>query len=123
MQVDEGVAAGMRLMGFGEDAIASARAERQTGADAPGAEDDFEVHEDCWESWKFYLTVQRQWVYVAVSAGLGVTNVRRSLDWSGIRAVVLLKRIAPKRWEQLVDDLLVVEGAVLQVELERNNKG
>lgn len=119
LQVDEGVADGMRRMGFDEEAIAGARAQR-VAADAETP--DFEVHEDCWENWRFFMRVQRQWVWVPVSAGMGVTSVRQGLDWSGIRALVLLSRIKPARWEQLVDDLLTIEYAVLQAEQERHNK-
>lgn len=76
-------------------------------------EADFEVHEDAWESWLFFLKVCRQWRYVAVSAGMGMTSVRHALDWCGIESVIRLSGIKRSRWAGLLDDLLVIEEAVL----------
>lgn len=123
LQVDDGVAAGLRRMGVSEDDIARAQAQLGSGDGGDAPEADFEVHEDCWESWLFFLRVQRQWVFVPMSAGMGVTSVRQGLNWPGIRAMVLLSRIKPARWEQLVDDLLTIEYAVMKAEQERHNKG
>jgi hypothetical protein len=81
---------------------------------------DFEVHEDVWDSWLFFLRVRRQWRYVAVSAGMGVTSVRIGLDWPGIESLIRLSRVRSAQWEQLVDDLLLIEEAVLQVDGEVN---
>lgn len=113
------MAEGMRRMGFGDADIARARSERAGGAAAAGEPDDFEVHEDCWESWQFFLQVQRLWVFLPVRAGFGMSAVRWCLDWTMVRSVVMLSRLPPKRWESLTDDLMTIERAVLRAEADQ----
>lgn len=113
--VDEGVAEGLRKFGASEEDIAAELA-RRGGSAAEPEEDAYEVHADAWESWLFFLKVQRQWVFAPVSAGMGVTSQRMSLNWSGVRALMLLSGVKSKRWADLVEDLLVIEEAVLKAE-------
>lgn len=105
-----------------EKAIEHQQAE-QDASEAAAPQDDFEVFEDVWESWLFFLKVQRQWVFVPVNDGMGVSSVRISLNWPAIESVVRLKRIDPECWDGLVDDLLVIEGAVLKAEREAADAG
>lgn len=115
LSVDEGVAEQLRFFRVSEADIAAEMAKRtSTGTELE--EDAFEVHADVWENWLFFLKVQRQWVFVPVSAGMGVSSRRIGLNWSGIRSVVLLSGVKRKRWEGLVDDLLVIEETVLKAE-------
>jgi hypothetical protein len=116
LQVDDGVADGMRRFGASEEEIAKQQQER--GGGEPVADEAYEVHADVWENWLFFLKVQRQWVFVPVSAGMGVSSQRMSLNWSGIRSLVLLSGVKRSRWECLVDDLLVIEDTVLKAERE-----
>lgn len=113
--VDDSAAEGLRRFGVSEEDIAAEMAKRN-GTDVEPEEDAFEVHADAWDSWLFFLKVQRQWVFVPVSAGMGVSSQRMSLDWNGVRALVLLSGIKRKRWACLVDDLLVIEETVLKAE-------
>lgn len=115
--VDEGVAEGLRRFGVSEEDIAA-----QMGTGTEPEEDAFEVHADAWDSWKFFLKVQRQWVFVPVSAGMGVSSQRMSLNWNGVRALILLTGIKRKRWEGLTDDLLLIEETVLKAEQEARAK-
>jgi len=128
IQVDDSVAAGMRVFGASDEAIAKARAEIQSGADDPGADAVFEVHEDAWESWRFFLRVQRQWLFVPVTRAVGMGGVvvdaqRMSLNWSGVRSMVMLTGVKKKHWSGLVDDLLVIESAVLGAERKAKEAG
>ena len=113
------MADGMRRMGFGEDDIARAASERAGSASAGSEPADFEVHEDCWQSWQFFLQVQRLWVFVPISSGMSVKAQRWSLAWTQVRAMVMLRRLPPRQWNELVDDLLVIERAVLRAEAEQ----
>jgi len=114
--VDDGVAAGLLRFGFTAESVQ----EQQDKSGEVQEPADFEVHEDAFESWMFFLKVQRQWVFVPVSAGMGVTSVRVSMNWPGVEAMVRLSRIKQTRWEQLLDDLLVIEEAVLLAEQKQS---
>jgi hypothetical protein len=109
IQMDDGVVEGLRRMGVSEEDIAKEQAKR--AKDAPPA--DFDVHADCWESWLFFLKVSRQWLYVAVPQGFGTVLRRCSLNWPGIESVVRLGGVKRAKWAGLVDDLMVIEEAVL----------
>lgn len=126
IQVDDSVAAGMRRLGFSEADI-EAQQGAQAGTDAP-ARSVFEVHEDAWESWLFFLKVQRQWLFVPVTRAVGMGGVavdaqRMSLNWSGVRSMVMLTGVKKKRWSGLIDDLLVIESAVLDAEHKAREAG
>lgn len=86
--------------------------------DAQGDSAVFDVHEDVWENWNFFLKVARQWMFVPVSAGMGVSSVRMGLNWPGIESVIRLSGMKRGRWAGLVDDLLVIEQAVLEADSE-----
>ena len=119
--VDDGVVEQLRFLNVSEEDIAAELARRD--GDAAEAEcDAFEVHEDAWDSWLFFLKVQRQWVFVPVSAGLDVSSQRMSLNWNGVRALVLLSGVKRKRWEGLIDDLLLIEETVLKAEQDARSK-
>ena len=115
MTVDDGVVEQLRFFKVSEADIAAEMAKRAGGA-TEGESDVYEVHADAWDSWLFFLKVQRQWVFVPVSAGMGVSSQRMSLNWNGVRALVLLSGVKRKRWEGLIDDLLVIEETVLKAE-------
>lgn len=116
--VDEGVAEGLRFFGAREEDIAAQQAGNAGEGDGPDPdeEDVYEVHADVWDNWLFFLKVQRQWVFVPVSAGMGVGAQRMSLNWGGVRSVMLLCGVKRSAWAGLVDDLLVIEETVLKVE-------
>jgi hypothetical protein len=116
LAVDEGVADGLAVFGFTAESVA----EQQAKESVMPLREDFEVHEDAMDSWLFFLKVQRQWVFVPVSAGMGVTAVRMGLNWPGVESMVRLSRVKSARWDGLVDDLLVIEEAVLGAEAKRS---
>lgn len=112
IRLDEGVAEGLRFFGASEDDIRREQEAELENLPRP----DFEVHEDCWESWLFFMKVQRQWRYVPVSAGMGVTAERCGLNWTGIESVIRLRRVTEDKWDALLDDLLVIEDAVMKAD-------
>ena len=118
LEVDEGVADGLRFFGAREEDIAAQQAGKTGEGDGPDPdeEDVYEVHADVWDNWLFFLKVQRQWVFVPVSAGMGVSAQRMSLNWGGVRSVMLLCGVKRSAWSGLVDDLLVIEETVLKEE-------
>lgn len=113
MAVDDDYSRLLRRAKVSEEDIEAARS-----GDAQRDEAVFDVHEDAWESWTFFLKVNRQWVFVAVSAGMGVSSVRTGLNWPGIEAVIRLSGVKRGRWAGLVDDLMVIEEAVLEADSE-----
>jgi hypothetical protein len=112
VRVDDGVAKGLRRLGVNEADIERAQASEVQAA----KDEDFEVHEDCWENWQFFMRVKREWVYVSVTTGLGAMAVRTGLNWPGIESVVRLSGIKRAQWAQLVDDLMVIQEAVLKAD-------
>jgi hypothetical protein len=116
--VDDEYAEGLRKLGVNEADIAA----QQVAAEAEPVEAAFEVHEDAWESWLFFLQVSRQWVFVVMSNGMGSTAVRQCLNWPAIEALARMSGTPRRQWPGLCADLLVIEEAVLVAECE-NNKG
>lgn len=121
--VDEAVEAAMRAMGATDEAVAQARAERageQKAADE--AQDAFEVYEDNWEDWMFFLRVQVQWVHA------GLDGRRVCLNWAGIAAFAGMAGVRHRRLERRTEALEVIERAVLRedkriaAEAERTKK-
>jgi hypothetical protein len=94
----------------------------QVAAEAEPVEAAFEVHEDAWESWLFFLQVSRQWVYVVAGGGMGGTAVRQCLNWPGIESMARMSGTPRRQWPGLYADLGLIEEAVLVAE-GANNKG
>ena len=116
--MDDEFAEGLRKVGVRSAYI-------EAGREAPEAEPveaDFEVHEDAWESWLFFLSVSRQWVYVVMGNAMGSVAVRQCLNWPAIEALARMSGTPRNKWPGLCADLLVIEEAVLVAESE-NNKG
>lgn len=118
------MADGMRRMGFSDDDIAREKVKRSGRAedDSEREPEAFEVHEDAWENWLFFLTVSRQWVYLVLGGGMGSQAVRQCLNWPAIEALARMSGTPRRQWPGLCADLLVIEEAVLVAESE-NNKG
>jgi hypothetical protein len=96
----------MRRFGASEEQIAAALAKR--GAARGDADDGaFLVEPDAWDSWLFFMSVQRQWVRVGLDAR------RDRMDWPAIHAVAQMQGLFQRRMAQLVADLLVIEREVL----------
>lgn len=102
--MDANVAEGMRRMGASEEDIARAVAERPQ---AEEGEDAFEVYEDNWDTWLFFLRVQHQWVYAGMAAA------RVGLNWQGIAAWAGLALVGRRRLAREVPALELIERAVL----------
>jgi hypothetical protein len=111
--VDEGVAAGLRVMGVSEADIAAAAADER-----PAPLVDFEVYADCWDSVMLFDSLGTQWVWVAV-VGLGSTPaVRSGLNYAAVESAMRMKGIRRALWPDLLADLQVMEHAVLEAEKE-----
>lgn len=111
--VDDDLAASARAFGATEEEI---EAERKKEAQAAPEQDEFEVYEDCWESVMFFLRVQTQWVHKGMDerrAGLNNTAVESTMRMTGV------KRAAQA---ELLEDLQVMERAVLEADAERAAK-
>lgn len=122
LTVDDGVADGLRKLGVSAEDIAAA----QEAAVEPEP-DDFEVHEDAWDAWLFFLTVQRQWVFIPMtrSVGLGgvvVDAVRHGLNWPGIEAMARMSGTRRALWPDLFADLMVIECAVMKALAEAEKR-
>lgn len=116
--MDESVAVGMRLMGIPEEQIQAELAKAKKDKDNPAF--DFEVYEDCWRSVMLFLRVQTQWLWKVHSrpAGFGslVWSVRTGLNYSGVESALRMGGLRRSEWPGLLDDLQVMEAAVLEAE-------
>lgn len=108
LTVDEGVADGLRRMGVSEADI-----EAQVQAHSAPEPTDFEVHEDCWESVLFFLRVQTQWVC------RGMDGARAGLNYAGVEAAMRMDGVKRARQSALLDDLQLMERAVLKADGEQ----
>lgn len=79
-----------------------------------GDTDVFELWEENWPTWVFFLDVSAQWNFVGFAAQ------RMGLNWPAIEVVARARGLRSRRWRALVEDLLVVEKAVMLAESERN---
>lgn len=93
-------------MGATGEQVEQARSER--GDQAPDQEPDaFEVYEDNWEDWMFFLRVQTQWQHA------GTDGRRVCLNWAGIAAFACLARVRHRRLARHTEALGAIEMAVL----------
>lgn len=111
IRFDDNVAAGMRRMGFTEEAIEAQQGKKTEAPQRP----DFEVHADNWDSVMFFLKVQTQWLYA--SGGMGM--VRLGFNHPALETNMRVRGIKRAKQEALLDDLLAMELAVLEVDNER----
>lgn len=115
LTVDEDVAKGLRRIGVSEADIETQRRAREQ----PELErESFEVHEDCWDSWLFFLQVSRQWQFVPVSNGVSTGAVRQCLNWPGIESMARMSGKRRSLWPALFADLQEIEEAVLVSDAE-----
>ncbi|WP_194720824.1 DUF1799 domain-containing protein [Noviherbaspirillum malthae] len=75
----------------------------------------FEVWEENWESFLFFDSVRTQWVYVSGLAG----GVRVGLDYGRVEATMRMEGIPRKKHKALLDDLRIMEFAVLKYDGEK----
>lgn len=109
-------------MGASEADVAAARErmhEQQALAQqqqAQAAADVFEVWPENWESVMFFAAVETQWAYV----GTGLAGaVRTGLPSHRLEAEMNLRRVPPRKRLALLDDVRVMERAVLRLDRER----
>lgn len=75
-----------------------------------GEAEVFEVWEENWATWLFFLDVSNQWFFVGMAAQ------RMGLNWPAIEVVARALGWRRRRWRELMEALLVVEKAVLAAE-------
>lgn len=109
---DDNVAAGLRAMGVTEEAIEAQQGKRNDGE---VKKPDCELHADNWDSVMFFLKVQTQWLYA--SGGMGM--VRLGFNHPALETNMRVRGIKRAKQEALLDDMLVMELAVLEVDNER----
>jgi len=96
-------------MGATDEEVQQARAERGGEQEAADEEQDaFEVYEDNWEDWMFFLRVQTQWVRA------GLDGHRACLNWAGIAAFAAMAGVRHRRLARRTEALCVIEKAVLR---------
>lgn len=110
--VDDAIEAGMRAMGATDEQVDLARAERLGAAPlAESSDDSFEVYEDNWEDWMFFLQVQTQWLYA------GLDGRRVCLNWAGIAAFATMAGLGRRRQARRAEAMGLIELAVLREDL------
>lgn len=98
----------MRAMGATGEQVLQARAERAEQEPSAAQEDGaFEVYEDNWEDWMFFLRVQTQWGHA------GLDGRRVCLNWPGIAAFAAAVGVRHRRLARRCEALELIEKAVL----------
>ena len=105
---DAGVVDQLELAGAPQDVIDEARA-RVAAADQVA---DFEVWEDCWNAWLFFLSLRGQWQHAVGMAGMA----RTGLPFDRVLSAMVMQPIARVARPQLYDDIKRMEEAVLMAD-------
>ncbi|UUZ68077.1 DUF1799 domain-containing protein [Polaromonas sp. P2-4] len=117
-RADPNVTEGLRRMGVSEEDIEAMLAQQQEweaeAARQSGFSEDFEIYEDNWESWLFFVTVQTQWHYAARDMGAR----RVGLNYPGVESGARMAGKPRAKWPSLFADLQVMELAVLAADAE-----
>ncbi|MBV7454304.1 DUF1799 domain-containing protein [Acidovorax sp. sif1233] len=112
--MDPALEAGMRAFGATDADVEKVRQERGSAEKSvQGVE--FEVWEENWELWLFFLAAQTQWNYV--SGGLGPA-VRVGMNFTGVESVARIRGISGQQLQAWAEDLQSIELAVLQADRE-----
>lgn len=118
LEVDESAAASMRAFGFSEEQIAQSR--QGSGAGERPVNLDYEVHDDCWDSVMFFLKLETQWTWVSVGVpmpfGVMLKPMRSGINRTCVESEMRMRGVKRKRQAALLDDLKVMEDAVLEAE-------
>lgn len=96
----------MRRYGASDEDLALAEEvqEAQQGQTAG----EFEVWEENWSHWCFFLTVQMRWVHA------GMDGAKVALDFPAVEVVAKALGFRGRAWSRLVEDLLVIELTALE---------
>ncbi len=116
MAVDEEAAAALRRVGVKEADIEAALAQEAEAQEAQEPDEEFEVHEDNWQSLLFFLRVQTQWVY------FGIGGSRAGLNNTAVESTMRMARVKRVDQDALLDDLQVMEREILKSDAERAAK-
>lgn len=101
---DASVVEQLELASAPQDVIDEAKAR----ADAATKVEDFEVWEDCWDAWMFFLSLRGQWQH---AVGMG-TVIRTGLPFDRVLAAMVMQPVARSARPQLFQDIKLIEGAV-----------
>lgn len=124
MRLDDSAAEGLRKMGVPEEQIQAQLAKAKKDVDDPDF--DFEVHEDCWRAVMLFLRVKTQWLWRVQSRPAGmaamVYSVRSGLNYPGVESAMRMGGVKRSEWGALLDDLQVMEAAVLAADAQEPSK-
>lgn len=101
----------MELAGAPQDVIDEAR-ERAAAATKVEV---FEIWEDCWDAWMFFVSLSGQWSYAAVGMG---GSFRTGLPFDRVHAAMLMHPIKRGDRAQLFADIKVMEAGVRAADRE-----
>ena len=110
-QFDEDVAAGLRAMGVSQQDIDAEQERRQELLEVQA---DFELHEDNWAVWQFFMGLQTQWDCVC----LGNSIWRIGLPTNRIESEARMMGWPRSRWPALLGDVRVMEFELLAADAE-----
>lgn len=115
--MDEEAAQALRRVGVKEEDIEAALAQEvEEETEAAPERFDFEVYEDCWEGVLLFLKVQTQWSY------RGMEGQRSGLNYAAVESTMRMAGVKRVRQAGLLDDMQVMERAVLDADAERADK-
>ena len=111
--------AGLRKMGVSEADIEAEQqrqdAHQTAAAGALGYEEDFDVHEDNWDVWVFFLGLQTQWAYASNPMGW---MQRIGLPSNRIESEARMMGWPRSGWTALLSDVRLMEHTLLACDAE-----
>ena len=114
---DDDYAAALRRVGVKQADIEAAQQEQADAQDEEQqSEPEFEVYEDCWDSVMFFLRVQTQWLF------RGFEGQRGGLNNTAVESTMRMAGVEQGAQDALLEDLQVMEMAILRCDAERAAK-
>lgn len=81
-----------------------------------GNTDDFELWDENWDHWVFFLQISTQWLYA------GFEGARGCLNLAGVEVVARAIGVRGKAWAEQLKALLVIEREVLEIDARRREE-
>lgn len=107
--MDDRVLELMRRWNATEESLALAEQLREQQLGNP---EDFELWEENWDHWLFFLKVSTQWVRA------GLDGFMSGLNYAGVEVVAKAHGLRGKVWRACLDALQVIEEAVLEADAQ-----
>jgi hypothetical protein len=86
------------------------------------ANDTYEVWSENWPAWCLYMQIAGQWRMAMMASVGGAFSTPCALDYNVLFVLLDRKNLKPDEWQQMFDDIRVIEGAALDTMNKQNSR-